>query len=159
MIIEFLKNCNDLSELKNNYRKFALKFHPDRIGGNENSFKQLNNEYEFLSKKLNLYSENEKSDINQTANDLEQFKDIINEILFLNGIDIEVIGKFIWLSGNTKEHKEKLKSLNFKYASKKCMWFYHNIENYKSFGSNNNIEDIRNKYGTQKINKSNIKKY
>ncbi len=159
MNIEFLKNCNDLSELKNNYRLFALKFHPDRVGGNENLFKQLNNEYEFLSKRINLYSDTEKNNINETANNLSEFKDIINELLFLDGIDIEIISKFIWVSGNTKQHKEKLKSLNFRFASKKCMWYYHNIENYKSFGSNNNIEDIRNKYGTQKINKSNIKKY
>lgn len=154
MKIEFLKNINCLEQLKKQYRFFALKFHPDK-GGNENHFKILNNEFEFLSKKLNLFSNEEKNNINETANDLNDFKDIINQLLFLNDIEIEIIGKFIWITGETKQHKEKLKELKFRFSPKKIMWYYHNIPNYKQFGKNNDIDEIRNKYGSKKIYNSN----
>ena len=50
--------------------------------------------------------------------DLEK---IISQILHFENITIELVGSWIWLSGNTKEIKDKLKELGFKWASKKKM--------------------------------------
>jgi len=39
-----------LEELKDAYRKGAMKLHPDRVGGNEEKFKNFKNAYEYLCK-------------------------------------------------------------------------------------------------------------
>jgi curved DNA-binding protein CbpA len=161
MKIEILVNVKSLDELKIEFRKFALLFHPDR-GGDIEKFKTLNNEYQYLVKNLSIYSKEQKNNeqnINDNANDLENFQNIINEIIHFSDIEIEIIQKFIWVK-TAKNHiaNEVLKKLNFRYASKKELWYYHNIKNYRSFGKKN-INDIRNKYGTKKVQNNKIQKY
>lgn len=161
MKIEILVNVKNLQELKIEFRKFAFLFHPDK-GGNIEKFKQLNNEYQYLIKNLALYSNEQKSNkenIKNEAEDLEQFADIINELIIFSDIEVEIIQKFIWVK-TAKNHpaNEVLKKLKFKFASNKKLWYYHNIKNYKSFGKKD-IEEIRNKYGTKKVQFNKVQNY
>ena len=39
------------------------------------------------------------------------------------GIEIEVCGSWVWVSGDTKPHKERLKALGFCWHSKKHCWY------------------------------------
>ena len=161
MKIEILINVKTLEELKIEFRKFALLFHPDR-GGDIEKFKQLNNEYQFLVKNLALYSKEQKSNkenIKNEAHDLDEFQNIINELIIFSDIEIEIIQKFIWVK-TAKNHpaNETLKKLKFKFASTKKLWYYHNIKNYRSFGKKD-IEEIRTKYGTKKVQFNKVQKY
>jgi len=54
-----------------------------------------------------------------TTETADSFKDLINELMKLDDIVIEIIGCFIWVTGNTKPNKDKLKSLGFQWHSKK----------------------------------------
>jgi len=160
MKIEILVNVKSLDDLKIEFRKFALLYHPDR-GGDIEKFKTLNNEYQYLIKNLSLYNEEQKNNenINNTANDMEQFADIINELIIFSDIEIEIINKFIWVKTD-KGHKanETLKKLKFKFATQKKLWYWHNIKNYKSFGERD-IDEIRAKYGSQKVKFNKVQKY
>ena len=81
----------------------------------------------------------------ETAN---QFRDIIDALLRMKGVEIEVIGCFIWLSGNTKEHKDGIKAMGFKWHSKKKMW-YKSPEDYRKKSRRNyDMDEIREMYGT-----------
>ena len=39
---------------------------------------------------------------------------IINELLDIESLIIEIIGVFVWVSGDTRTHKEKLKELGYR---------------------------------------------
>lgn len=161
MKIEILVNVKTLEDLKIEFRKFAFLFHPDK-GGEIEKFKQLNNEYQYLIKNLSLYNQEQKNtdqNINDTAEDLEIFADIINELIIFSDIEIEIINKFIWVKTD-KGHKanEILKKLKFKFATQKKLWYWHNIKNYRSFGKKD-IEEIRNKYGSKKVQFNKVQKY
>jgi hypothetical protein len=69
--------------------------------------------------------------------------------LFAPSLVYEVIGNWIWISGNTIEHKEALKEIGCKWAAKKKQWFYR-PEEHKSYWNReeHTIEEIRAKYGT-----------
>lgn len=43
--MKYFENLETMEEVKKQYRKLAMKFHPDK-GGDEEIFKAINNEYE-----------------------------------------------------------------------------------------------------------------
>lgn len=112
------------------YKKAAMKFHPDRNPAGTEVMKAVNAAYEFL-KNLNL-DQIEHTDTNNAYNYSEELEAIINELYKLEGIIIEICGNWIWLTGNTKEHKETLKGLGFFWASQKKQWYYRPAE-HKSY--------------------------
>ena len=78
-----------------------------------------------------------------------ELEKVISLILHFENITIELVGSWVWVSGDTKEIKDKLKELGFKWASKKKMWFYGEMK-----GRNPNeksIDEIKAKYGSETL--------
>jgi len=117
--IYFKPQPETLEELKSAYRKLAMTHHPDR-GGNTETMKAVNAEYDLLFevlKNVHRTKDGEKCTARQpTSETAENFKDLIAELMRMNEITIEVIGCFVWVTGNTKPYKEQLKSLRFAYS-------------------------------------------
>ena len=146
---EILKEFQDIegiNEAKKLYKTLAKKLHPD-IGGSEEEFKLLNEIYNHLIENKIYFSNSSKIDI--------ELEKIISLILHFENINIELIGSWVWVSGDTKEIKEKLKEIGFKWASKKKMWYYGEM---KAKNPNpKSMEEIKAKYGSETL-KSDEKK-
>ncbi|MCT7532173.1 MULTISPECIES: hypothetical protein [Aliarcobacter] len=146
---EILKEFQDIegiNEAKKIYKTLAKKLHPD-IGGSEEEFKLLNEIYNHLIENKIYFSNSSKIDI--------ELEKIISLILHFENINIELIGSWVWVSGDTKEIKEKLKEIGFKWASKKKMWYYGEM---KAKNPNpKSMEEIKAKYGSETL-KSDEKK-
>lgn len=117
-----------LEELKQQYRRLALRNHPD-LGGNTADMQQINDEYAVLFERLkNTHraasgeTYTAKEETGEKAND---FIDIINALINLDGLIIEICGKWLWISGNTKPHRAKLKELHFRWSQNKMAWYFH----------------------------------
>jgi len=149
--IYFIPTPATLEELKSMYRKLAFQHHPDR-GGNLDTMKAVNNEYDALFAKLkdiHKTKEGETYTAKQTTNETaEQFKDLIAELMRMDDIIIEIIGCFVWVTGNTKPHKDKLKALNFRWHSKKFAWYLKPEDYKKRSRKDYDLDEIRNMYGT-----------
>lgn len=144
MTLEEIKNefrgVEGINEAKRIYKQLAKVLHPD-VGGDEESFKLLNAFYNELIEHKIYFSNNVKIDI--------ELEKVISLILHLDDVVIELVGQWVWVSGDTKEHKEKLKELGFKWASKKMMWYFGEMKgrNHKE----QSIEDIKAKYGSETL--------
>ena len=137
-IIKEFSEVTGINEAKKVYKTLAKKLHPD-VGGSEEEFKLLNAIYnDFIENKI-YFSNDFKIDL-----DLEK---IISQILHFENITIELVGSWIWLSGDTKEIRDKLKELGFKWASKKKMWYYGEMKG-KSHGEKS-LDEIKDKYGSK----------
>ena len=139
-IEEQFKGIEGINEAKKIYKQLAKKLHPD-VGGSDELFKMLNSIYTNILENGIYFS-------NEFEFDLEIEK-IISQILHYENILIEVVGSLVWVSGDTREIKEKLKELNFKWASKKKLWFYGEMK-----GRNPNeksMEEIKGKYGCETV--------
>jgi hypothetical protein len=101
------ENITGINEAKKIYKQLAKKLHPD-VGGSNEEFKILNNVYNDLIEHKIFFSSENKFDI--------ELEKIISQILHYENITIEVIGSWIWLSGDTRAIKDKLKGLTFKWA-------------------------------------------
>lgn len=136
-------------EVRQRYRELAKQHHPDR-GGDGEIMKQINSEYDFLMAKI-LRGENLNTDeFNSQWESSEQFKEKINLIINLSGIEIEVCGEWIWVTGGTYAVRAELKSAGYYFASKKCAWFWR-PEHAAGGRGKLDLEGIRTKYGSEKI--------
>ena len=81
---------------------------------------------------------------------VKDFKELINVLLGMSGVTIEVCGTWMYVSGNTKEHKEELKENGFKWASKKKVWVKppEGSKNYRNKKSRWEMSKIREVYGS-----------
>ena len=149
--MNYFNNPSTLEELKKQYRQLAFEYHPDK-GGSTEIMQIINNQYDELFKILkdvHQTKDGETYTSKQASNETpEQFKHIINELMRMEEITIEIIGCFVWVTGNTKPYRDKLKELKFQWHSKKVAW-YLKPENYtKRSHKEYDLDTIRGMYGT-----------
>lgn len=146
-----------LEELKKQYKKLAIQHHPD-LGGSNEEMQAINNEYDTLFNHLKNVHINSEGEVYTSTQDSaetpEEFREIINRIISINGITIELIGNWIWITGDTFNCKDVLKSLRFRWSRNKKAWYYHNDNYVKVSKKSFNLNDIRNMYGSTTIEKN-----
>ena len=148
MKTNFFINCKSIEEVKKLYKDLALKFHPDREGGDLVTMQNINAEYQAISK-------NKSFDF-QTATEGQQtdfikYPEILDLLMGLDGLIIEIIGSWLWISGNTYAHRAKLKEMKLFFAPKKSMWYYRPSD-FKSLNKKPiDIDEIRRKYGSDTV--------
>ena len=146
----YFNQCLTLQELKAAYKKLAMINHPDR-GGDLEEMKRINAEYDEVFQILKDKYNADAKPGRETTEVPEQFRDIIVQIMELENIEIELIGSWIWVSGDTRSNKELFKQLGFRWASKKKMWYWR-ADEYKSFSrGNKSIQEIRDTYGSERL--------
>jgi hypothetical protein len=145
----FFVNCKTLEELKKEYKRLAMLHHPDR-GGNLKTMQAINNEYDELFPLLKA-QHNKQYNKNHTNETIEDYKNIINQLIKFTDITIEICGTWIYITGNTYNIKNQLKELGFWWASQKKCW-YLKPEGYISFKHKSwSMDAIREAYGSIKI--------
>lgn len=114
--------------------------------------KVLNNEYDLLFQRLKgIHSTADGRTYHQeTRETLNEFKDIINTVITLN-VTIDIVGRWIWISGNTYPHKDVLKKAGFRYASKKQMWYWHTQDDKSKNHRPMSYGQIKDLYGVDNI--------
>ena len=146
-----------LEELKTVYRQLAKMYHPDK-GGDLEIMKAVNAEYDRLFPKLKNIHKTKDGETytarNETAETPEHFKNLITELMRMDGITIEIIGCFVWITGNTKSYKDQLKVLNFKWHMKKSAWYLAPEDYKKRSRKDYSLDTIRTMYGTSGTMKS-----
>ena len=150
--MKFFNDCKTIEDVKATYKTLAKKLHPD-MGGNTEDMQALNNEYSFVIAKIAAGGTFTQDEINNIIIDNEAYRRAIETIINLPGIVIELVGNWIWVSGNTFGAKDILKDNKFMWASAKKMWFFRTDE-YKASnkGAKLDISDIKAKYGCQQVN-------
>ena len=138
-------------ELKRAYRELTLEYHPDATGRDTNAeMAQINEEYKALFPKLKDIHTTLKGETYEKENPEtpEAFIELINELIKYEGTLIEILGSFVWVTGQTKPYKDLLKDLGFKYAPKKQAWYLAPADYHKQSKRHYSLEEIRSKYYT-----------
>ncbi len=156
-MLKWFKDCKTIEDVKRVYKTLAVKYHPDFNHDTDttDTMQEINNEYETA---FNIFksihaAQNGDTDANkatETTETPDMFKDIINSLIHCDGVQIDIVGSWVWLTGNTFVHKDVIKPLGFKWASKKKAWYWHSDE-YKSTHSKMTLDEIKTKYGCQNV--------
>ena len=67
------------------------------------------------------------------------------------GLRLEIVGKWLWLSGATFAVKEALKELGFRYSPDKKSWYWRSDEDRSTNEKPIPLEMIREKFGSQQV--------
>ena len=161
---KYFENVRTLEELRKQYKELLKLHHPDN-GGNLETMQELNAEYDRMFKMLkdqhesnNFNCGDEKSNYSSMKYDFaedEKLREMLNKIIHFKGIDIELVGAWIWVSGNTYSCKKELKELCFKWASQKKMWYWHSEAFRKKSCKTLSMDDIRSYYGSTNVKNTN----
>jgi hypothetical protein len=161
MTRKYFSSTKDKNTLRKEYLILLKKHHPDK-GGDLETCKAINNEYEYLFARCNA-TECSKPDskMNYTEADAldKAIMDILSKIINLDGIEIEIIGYWVWVSGDTYPVKEILKEVGFKFSGSKKSWF-HTLTNdtKKRFSCYKTLDSLREAKGSTKIETKKKKK-
>ena len=69
----------------------------------------------------------------------------------MDGVTIEMIGTWIWVSGNTRRYKDLLgkNGLGLRFSGKRKMWYFTTTRKRGGRYSRKSMDDLRNKYGAR----------
>lgn len=135
--------------LKAAKKKLSLKYHPDRNPNGAEIMKAVNAAFDFLEKHFDKISQFKSNDPAACYDYGEELSSVLEALNALTGVLFEVIGNWVWIGGETKEHKAALKELGCKWAPKKKQWFYRPEEHKCRFNRReHSLDDIRSKYGS-----------
>ena len=146
-MLKYFIGVETIEELKKKYKELAKKHHPD-LGGAKEEFQELNNEYDKL---LETLKSNKKTNKANTK-DNDNFKDIINELIKYNELTIEIIGSWLWVSGDTYPLRDSIKKLGMLWSKGRKKWYY----TADTIGANTRYkkktyDELKNNYGYTKI--------
>lgn len=148
----YFSTCTTRAELKAEYRRLAMLHHPDR-GGSIAHMQAINAEYERLFARLprdgsDTAAGERDEDDGEEAGD---FPAALQAIIHLPGLNIELIGNWLWVTGATYPVRDALKAAGFRWSKAKTAWYWH-PEGYRKFGRRRyELDEIRTMHGSQVI--------
>jgi len=153
----FFSGFETVETVKAEYRRLAKVHHPDH-GGDEMTMKRLNSEYESALKNLHgskstgsdgkqhtyWYDEEVEAELMAKIYDLLKLK--------MEGVEIALIGKWIWVQGNTRPYSAKLNKstgIGMKWCGERQCWYWRSDSQkcYKRTGAD--LSYLAMKYGYQ----------
>lgn len=158
--MKYFEGITTIDELKKVYRKLCQLNHPDN-GGNVTIMAAINTEYTTVFNELktahNKTAEADTTGMTRPINECpEEYINIISELVTLKGLTVELCGSWIWISGDTREHKDKLKTIGCRWASKKKMWYWRSEADAVKSRKTKSMDYIRNKYGSTSYSTSDL---
>ena len=151
----YFKNCKTIEDVKKTFKELAKKLHPDN-GGNAESFKSMMSEYkEAFNRYKNVHqSQDGETYKKETSETPEQFAAAINAVINFDAIEIEIVGSWIWLNGNTYAYRDQIKAAGYFWSSKHKKWYYNGDDKKSKKHSKHSFSDIENIYGAEIIKKA-----
>lgn len=150
--MKYFTNCTTLEALKKEYRRLCKLYHPD-LGGDTATMAAINDEYDaafhrFQSGNTTTQAADEPHAAEEAP---EAFRAVISRLVILAGIDIEICGSWVWVTGNTYPNREALKAAGLRYAKSKAAWYWKPEGSRSKARRSYTMEEIRELHGSERI--------
>jgi hypothetical protein len=157
---QYFVGLTDVTDIKKRYKDLAKQHHPD-LGGDTATMQDINSQYHDA---LKGNHQKATSDGHTYYYNLEVEQAIIDQLgLILTklnpfiGVNVWLVGKWVWIDGDTKPAKDALKDLGCRWAPKHCRWYWRH-ESHRSRGNGGSFYEIATKYGVSGIKDKQDKK-
>ena len=149
----YFDDCRNINELRAAYKRLALRNHPD-MGGDTKTMQAINAEYdrafEVLKRAQNAEADIPGSEVRKTTETPEKFRHVVECLLHMDGVEVELCGSWLWISGNTYQHRDELKACGCMFSRSKRRWYWRHAEDGQRWSRGRaSMGDIRAKYGSE----------
>lgn len=145
----YFENLTTLKEIKKEYHRLTKENHPD-VGGDTATMQEINKQYKEAVNWIAKHGEGK--DRQDAAQEVpEEFVAAVAAVVNLDGIVLDLVGAWIWATGNTRAHKDALKAAGYRWASKKFAWYWRPEWAAVGKGGKKTLEEIKDKYGCERI--------
>lgn len=142
--------CQTLDDLRKAYRRDAMIHHPDR-GGDTVTMQAINRDYAERYEVLRKAHNSAADEHHQVTEPPEEFIRVVSYLLRMDGLTVELCGRWLWITGDTMPHKDRLKAIGCRWAPKKRAWSWHYSQDDVPFSRGKKTMDaIRRKYGSER---------
>lgn len=153
-MINYFEKCPRIEDIRSKFRELAFAYHPDR-GGDTAIMQEINAQYLGALKAFHgtktFTRDNKEYEFKYNETLEREIIEKLQAILSteMAGVDVLLIGNWIWVVGATRPYKDTIKSLGFKWHRDKSCWFYH-VGKWRGKGGKKSLEDIADTYGYKK---------
>lgn len=164
-MIDYFAGCATSEDVKKRYRELCKTWHPDLGPQEENAartakMQEINAAYarasagyrqEEMRQRARQYGRPEptQQDYADAAAVDERIRQAIEQIITLDGLEIEICGLWVWVGGETKRHREALKAAAYRWAPQKEKWYFAGVPG--AGRGKFSMDDIRDRYGSQRV--------
>jgi hypothetical protein len=158
--IEMFTQCQDVYEIKSEYRRLAKLHHPD-LGGDTATMQRVNELYQnalaLAHGQIRVGTDGKEHTYKYNQAWEQAIMDKVLEVLGL-GLDnlvVEIIGVWVWVSGSTRAQKDLLNrnGVGLRWHGKRQMWYWKPYAG-RTHYSKRTTDDLRRMYGSRKFNES-----
>lgn len=148
---KWFEGCETMDELKALYKKLCKRWHPDLPGGDNATMAEINAEFDRLAgilPKVNSKGEKYQPEHREAP---EAFRAAVVAVQNIPGIMVELCGEWLWITGNTREHKDVFKAAGFRWSNNKAAWYWHEGEYRRSGKKHYTMDQIREMHGSRAV--------
>jgi curved DNA-binding protein CbpA len=151
--MKYFNQCKTIDDVKHLYKQLAKEHHPDK-GGQTATMQEINSEYSFVIAKLLDGMKISDEEMQSSILSSERYQNAINAVIGFDKIIIELVGCWIWLTGDTFPIRNYLKQNGFYYSKPKRAWYFRAEEYRAKYSSKMDLEVLKDIYGCQNISNS-----
>ena len=150
--MKYFASCTTLDALKHEYRRLCMIHHPDR-GGDTATMAAINDEYDEAFRRLQSghTTTQQTAETHEAEETPEAFRAVISRLVILAGINIEICGSWVWITGNTYPNREALKAAGLRYSKGKAAWYWKPEGSYSKARRNYSMDEIRHIHGSERV--------
>lgn len=149
--MKYFAACTTLEALKHEYRRLCMIHHPDR-GGDTATMAAINQEYDEAFRRIQSGRTTQQTTDTQEAEEApEAFRAVISRLVILAGINIEICGSWVWVTGNTYPNRDALKAAGLRYSKGKSAWYWKPEGSRSKARRNYSMDEIRQLHGSERI--------
>ena len=147
--------------LKKAYRENAMKYHPDHNPHGLEMMKLITQAHQALQANLALWtvgSTERKQWFDETfykrhtgPSIAEEMQVILDGLIKFRNITVEIIGTWLWVTGETKPYKETLKGMGLWYSPKKTAWYWKPADWQPADRKQRSLDDLRGIFRSEKF--------
>lgn len=136
--------CTSADEVQLRYDELSKVF-----TGQDEMLYAIKSEYSTL---MNVLAESKPDEaVKEETFTLSDIIKVLQERINPDGLKLEIVGKWLWLSGATYTVREGLKQLGFRYSPDKKSWYWRAEEDRSTNEKPIPLEMIKEKFGSQQV--------